>query len=205
MSPTVFLIVLLFLTITGRDNIFWFPHFFSVFFLRGLGVILFDNPKVMVGQRDLMRSSIRRFPSGDLVYVKARAIFWAPCPIGSNRSWQEAKTILPFFLTLFVCFFFTTIIVGFFSIGPLWIFTKSIDISSTIQKRFCIIALISSHYRCSSAIFFFFSSFFRPPSFVNCRFLYMEDDDRKSNKIKGGRKGRKIYIIYSKDVDYKKK
>ena len=105
MSPTVFLIVLLFLTITGRDKNFLFPHFFSVF-SGGGGVILFDNPKVMVGQRDLMRSSIRRFPSGDLVYVKARAIFWAPCPIGSNRSWQEAKTILPFFSNSFCVFFF---------------------------------------------------------------------------------------------------
>ena len=164
MSPTVFLIVLLFLTITGRDNIFWFPHFFSVFFLRGLGVILFDNPKVMVGQRDLMRSSIRRFPSGDLVYVKARAIFEQRVRLGQIVRDKKPKRYYLFFLTLFVCFFFTTIIVGFFSIGPLWIFTKSIDISSTIQKRFCIIALISSHYRCSSAIFFFFL-FFSPSLF----------------------------------------
>ena len=143
-----------------------------------------------------MRSSIRRFPSGDLVYVKARAIFEHRVRLGQIVRDKKPKRYYLFFLTLFVCFFFTTIIVGFFSIGPLWIFTKSIDISSTIQKRFCIIALISSHYRCSSAIFFF-SSFFRPPSFVNCRFLYMEDDDRKSNKITGGggeKEGK--YILY---------
>ena len=78
-------------------------HISFLFFLGG--VILFDNPKVMVGQRDLMRSSIPRLPSGDLVYIKARAIFEHRVRLGQIVRDKKPKRYYLFFLPLFVCFF----------------------------------------------------------------------------------------------------